>query len=406
MVSNETNVAFVFKKRYSDDQVMDGARRGRPVMSMMKKRDVMEGEKANYTYAVRIGNPQGVSATFADGQSAISGSTGEQFSAVRRDQYGFIRLHGPSLRAARKRGKGAFYDFVTMETDGIIEERGDQHAHAMFGDGNGWLGRRSSASSDTITLTVADHVRNFKLGMTVVADNDIAGGSLRSGDTTVDAIDEDAGTIELASAGAIGSFADNDYLFRIGDPGNQINGFQEFIPLTAPSFGVDSFRGVDRGRHARLLAGVRTNDPGGSLLENCGLTAVKIKQTSAVAGMKKKIAVLNPINFWAICRELNAKVTYDGGGDKATYGFEGFDIATPAGTVRAVSDAHCPTTLNWLLAMDTWYWATLDAWIHVIRDDKNQPFMRVAGADQMELQIRSMGNPVCMMPGANGIWDT
>jgi hypothetical protein len=32
--------------------------------------------------------------------------------------------------------------------------------------------------------------------------------------------------------------------------------------------------------------------------------------------------------------------------------------------------------------------------------------MRVSGADQMELQIRSMHNPVCTMPGANGIWAT
>lgn len=406
MVSNETNVAFVFKKRYSDDQVMDGAMRGHPLTSMIKKRDVMEGEKANYTYAVRISNPQGVSGTFTDAQDKEAGSEGVQFTASRQDTYGLIKLDGPSMRAASKRGKGAFYDLVTLETDGIIEERGDSHSHQLFGDGNATLGRISSISSNLLTLTTADDARNFKLNMTVVADDNIGGGSLRTGSTKVNSVDEDGGKVGLVSVAAITGLAANDYLYRIGDPTTGMNGLQEIIPAATPVLGGATFRGVDRGKHARLLGGVRVNNPGDSLLESAGLCAVKIKQTSTKAGAMDKIAVMNPINFWAVARELNAKVTYDGGGKKATYGFEGFDIATPAGVLRAVSDADCPTAYNWVLSMETWYWATLDEWIHVIRDDKNAPFMRVYNADQIELRIRAMGNPVCVLPGANGIFET
>jgi len=56
------------------------------------------------------------------------------------------------------------------------------------------------------------------------------------------------------------------------------------------------------------------------------------------------------------------------------------------------------------MAMDCWHWKHLKPWIHVIRDDKNAPAMRVADADQIEIRIRSMGNLVCSMPAANGVF--
>ena len=402
-VSSESTVGYIYKRRYSDRQVGDVARRAHPVMSMMRKEDGMTGAAAQWRYAIRYGNPQSVSGTFTSAQDNLANSKGVQMAATRQDSYGIIQLDGPSLRAA-KDNRGAFLDLVTQETDGIIEERGDAHAHQMFSDGHGHLGKRSSISSDTVTLDTADDARNFKIGMTVVADNTEAGSSLRSGSTTVTAIDEDAGTVTLADESLLISFADSDYLFRIGDPATIVDGFAAHIPLTAPVAGSDSFRGVDRGVHTRLLSGSRVDDTSTSILENSGLVAVKIKQSSAVAGQKKKILVLNPINFWAVSRELNAKVEYMGGGKNATAMFEGFDVASPAGILRAVSDAHCPTNRGYILAMDCWYWKHLDPWIHVILDDKGGPALRVYNLDAIEIRIRSMGNVCCSMPAANGVF--
>src|SRR3990167_5143944 len=400
--SNETNLAYIYKRRYSDDQVSDASMRDQTVLKMIEKRDGFTGVNDKYTYAVRYGNPQGISGTFASAQDNNSSSKGKQFEAVRRDGYGIVQITGPAMRAA-KDDRGAFLDVVTQEPDGTLEELGDALSHQLWGDGNGYLGRRASISTNTVTLG-AGEARNFKVGMTVVADNDIAGGSLRSGNTTVDKVNEDDDKNKPASAAGITSFADNDYLFRIGDPGTIIDGFESHIPLTAPVSGT-LFRGVERTDHLRILAGIRVDDTTTTIVENAGLCAVRIRETSSTAGNKKKILALSPVNFWAVSRELNAKVTYDGGGVKATAMFEGFDIASPAGVLRAVSDPHCPPNRGRLLALDTWYWKTLDPWVHVIRDDKGGPALRVYNADAIEIRMRHMGNLCCTLPGANAVFN-
>ena len=401
-ISNQTNVAYIYKVRYSDRKVGDVSARAHPVMGMMAKEGGMNGLTAKYTYAVRYGNPQGISGSLANAQTAVNTSKGVQFEATRRDCYGVIKLDGPSLCSARGKS-GAFLDLVTQETDGILDERKDALAHQLFGDGHGHLGRRSSASTNVITLTTTGTARNFKLGMTVVADDTETGASLRSGNTTVAGVDEDSNTVTLTSAAGITTFSDDDWMFRLGDPETIVDGLQSHLPLTAPSSG-ESWRGEDRSVHTRLLAGSRVDDTSTSIVENAGLVAVKIKETSAIAGAKDKILVLSPVNFWAVSRELNAKITYTGGGANAKAMFEGFDIASPGGVLRAVSDPHCASNRGYVMAMSCWYWKHLEPWIHVIRDDNNAPAMRVSDADQIEIRVRAMGNIVCTMPAANGVF--
>ena len=399
--STQTTVAYIYKRKYADGQVGDLAMRDHVIAKMMAKQGGMSGAASTaWNYAIRYGNPQGVSGTFATAQSSASGSKGVQMVAARKKKYCIVTLDGEALSAAED-NRGAFLDLVTQETDGVIEEHGDSLAFELFRNGTGSRGVRGSISSNTVTLVTADDARNFKVGMTVVADDGTGDGStLRSGSTTVTGVDEDAGTVTLASAAAITSFANGDHLFRAGDPGTCIEGFAAHLPLTAPVLSSDSFRGVDRGADPRRLAGARHNDTSVSAEENIGLVAVKIKQI----GKKANIAALNPIRFWEAARRLNAKVTYDGGGVKATYGFEGFDVATPAGTLRVISEADCPTNRGYVLNLGTWYWKHLKPWTHFIRDDGGGVTLRMASEDSIEARGRSMGNPCCTEPGANGVF--
>lgn len=400
--STLSSVAYIYKTKYHGQKPADLAMRDHPLTTMIKKEGGMTGLASGYTYAVRYGNPQGISGTFATAQSSASGSSGVQFVAPRRKKFGIITLDGESLMAARDNA-GAFLDLVTQETDGILEEHGDDLSWQLYGDGNPTRGRRSSESSDVTTLTVADDARNFKVGMTVGASPNADGTSARSGTTAILSVDEDSGTIGLDTS-AITSYADNDYLFRAGDTvATTVQGLQAIIPLTAPTSG-DSFRGVDRSAHVRLLAGSRVNDTAATIEENAGLVAVKIAQASKRALRGKGVVMLNPINFWQVCRRLNAKVEYDGGGVKATYGFEGFDIATPAGTLRCISDPDCPTNRGFVLSLSSWCWKTLGDWVHLVQDDKKGPMLRVYNEDSIEARTRSMGNPLCFAPGDNGVF--
>ncbi len=387
--------AFIYKRMYSDDQVGEQVLRDHTLSELVTKKTGLGGE--DFRYIVRYGNPQGVSGDFATAQSGAASSKGIQFACEPALKYGVITIDGPSM--ARARGKEqAFFDLVTMETDGILEELGDSLAFDLFRNGTGVRGRRSSASTNVITLTVPDDARNFKVGMTVIADDTATGLSPRVGSTTVAGVDEDAGTVTLTSAAAITSFADSDYLFRAGDPGTCADGLALHFPLTAPTSG-DSFRGADRSVDPRRLAGVRVNDTATSIEENAGLVAVKIKQ----GGKKADTVIWNPINFWQVARRLNAKVEFQGAGGKADYGFEFIAIHTPAGTLKAYADADCPVDRGWVGKLSALHLRHIDPYPHIIRDD-GRPNLRQTSSDGLEARARCMSNSIVTEPGSWGVY--
>lgn len=395
------NVSFIFKKLYMGGQPGDLAMRDHPLFRKIRKEDGFTGQSsATFSYPIRYGNPQAVSGTFADAQTAANTSSnsysrGVQMSAVRKRKYGVIVMDGEALASSRD-DKGAFLRLVTMETDGVLEEMGDTLAFDLYRDGDGMRGRRSSEASDVITLTIIDDARNFKVGMVVVADDTLAGSSLRVGSTYVKEIDEDKGTVKLNSVAAITSFANNDYLFRIGDPGTCMEGLASHFPKTAPTSG-DSFRGVDRSVDTRRLAGVRVDDTANSIEENAGLVAVRISQV----GKKADSLYLNPIKFWEVCRRLNAKVEYDTGGGSADYGFEYFMVHSPAGTLRAYSDPDTPTNRGYVLNMSTLFLKHLDGLPHII-SDAGSPTIAEYNSDSVEARARAWVNLICTEPGSNG----
>jgi hypothetical protein len=365
-------------------------------MAMMAKEGGFNG--LTFHYPVRYGNPQGISGTFADAQTAAETSKGEQYSMSRALKYGVINIDGPSMAAAEG-NDGAFLDLITQETDGVIEEMADNLAFDLYRAGNGIRGRRSSASTNVITLTVGDDVRNFKVGMTVGASANADGSSARTGTTKIASFDQSGGTVTLVSAAAITSFADNDYLFRLGDPGACMDGLADIYPLTAPVYLTDSFRGVDRGIAVELLSGVRVDDTATAIEENAGLVGVKINQN----GKRADCLYLNPINYWQVIRRLNAKVEYDDGGGTANYGFEYFKIHTPAGSLKCYSDPDCPTNRGYVLNKKSNYIKTLKAFTHVITDD-GRPSLRQTSSDGIEARIRSMSNFVGNDTAANGVF--
>jgi hypothetical protein len=290
---------------------------------------------------------------------------------------------------------GAFMELVSKETDFKLKEMGDSLAFDLFRSGNGMRGRRASASTNIITLTNADDVRNFKVGMTVIADDTVTGASPRTGSTTVAGIDEDAGTITLTSAAALDSFADNDYLFRKGDPGTCMDGFEVLTPLTAPT-PSESFRGIDRTVDVRGLSGSRINATSDLIEENFGLGAVKVHQR----GKKLKEGVLNPLNFWTVAKRMNAKVEFQSAGGQADYGFESLMIHTPGGSLRIYSDPDCPTDRGRAWDPSTHYIKHLEEVPHIIRDD-GRPSMREASADGVEIRGRSWTNYIQTDPASH-----
>lgn len=394
--SDLSTVAFIYKKNYSTVQVRDLTTRDHVFYAMVPHDDIFIG--ASYDYVIRSGNPQGISGTFANAQANASSSKGLQFSGTRKNKFGIITMDGEAIAASRG-NKGAFYDLVTMETDNLLIEMGDRLAFDFYRDTFGIRGQRKSISSNTVTMSDTDTVRNFKEGMTVGASPNSNGSSPRSGTTTVTAIDEDSGTITLANAASIGSFADNDFLFADGDVGTCCEGLEVLTPLAAPTAG-DSFRGKDRSANVRRYAGSRINDTGTPIEENLGLCAVHIAQVGKAHMVD--CAFVNPINFWVVARRLNAKVEYETGGDSADYGFQYIMIHTPAGSMKLYSDPDCRTDRGRLYKTGTMRLVTMDGYPHIIQQD-GLASLRSATANSIEARAWASGNLVQDDPAAQGV---
>jgi hypothetical protein len=395
--SSVAQTAYIFKIYYAG-QVGDVAMRSHPTLDRMPKSSKAAGHAGSFkgttfNYSIKYGNSQGVSGTFATAQSNASTTKGVQFAASRFVKYGNIVIDGVSLLASQD--DGAFLDLVTLETDGVIAEHIDREAFDLFRTSTGIRGRRASASSNIITMTVADDARNFKIGMTVGASPNADGSSPRTGTTTVAGVSLIAGTVTLTSAAAISSFADNDYMFNAGDIDTCMEGMGSCTPLTAPGTS-DSFRGgVNRSVYTELLSGSRLASAVSSnqtIEENFGQLGVFISTT----GGKANEGVLNPINFWQVVRRGNARVEFQSAGGNMTYGFETATISTPAGTIKLFSDPDCPLSEGRLWNMDSHYLRCLGPggnsdFVHIINDDGNYN-LRATNADQVETRTRSIKN--------------
>jgi hypothetical protein len=393
-VSISTDVQYIFKDRYTDDAVSRDVAKDHPLFADITRKSGFNGK--GQFYSIKTAEAQGVGKTLAVGQAAISTTQGEQPYVTRVTQYGVIRLIGEDMKAAPN--DGAFYDYVTEQTDSIMEEVGNDLALELYGDATGMRGRVSSINGQVLTLSNAEDVRKFSIGMTIVGDNNATGASPNAGSTTVTAIDEDTGTVTLAAGGvAAANIIANDYLFRYGDGGACVQGLGVCTPLTAPTNG-DSFRTIDRSVNVRKLAGVRLTGSG-AIEEDIGLLAVKCKQSVRRAFDR---FYLNPINFHTVVQRTGSKIVYTEGGGDATVGFESIIVATEGGTVRLVSDPDCPTNLGYGVRMSEHFIWHLDEFPHIVRDD-GRPSMKVYNADSIEIRIRAWWNYVQKMPGAFGV---
>jgi hypothetical protein len=394
--SNLTTAAHIYKIKYSDKQVEEVAMREHPTFSKIAKEGGFTG--VSHNYAIDYAFPQGVAGTLAAAQAGVSDGAGVQLTMLRKPKFGVITLNGEAMAACAD--NGAFYDLLTKRTDRVLAEMGDRFAFDLFRSGNGMRGRVSAVDSNRLTLTDANDVRNFKKGMTIVTDTDITGATPAVGTTFVTAIDPANAYVYVDDVTDItGTIQVNDYIFAYGDPGTCMEGFEVLTPLTAPVFGTDSHRGIDRGADVEGLAGVRIDDTSAGIVQNLGLMAVRAN----MRGKKLKMGVLNPLNFWTVSQLLGAKVQYDGGGGTAEVGFEYIVVNTPGISMKVYSDPDCPTNRSRAFDPEAHCLKHLKELPHIIRDGTGQPSMRSATEDGIEIRGRGWVNYKQTDTAAHGV---
>ncbi len=394
--STLATAAHIFQIKYSDKQVEEVAMREHPTFKRIAKEGGFTG--LTHNYAIDYAFPQGVSGVIGDAIDGATDGAGVQLAMYRRPKFGVISLNGEAMAACAN--KGAFYDLLTKRTDRILQEMGDSFAFDLFRSGNGMRGRVSAISSNRLTLSNANDVRNFKKGMTIVTDTDITGATPAAGSTYVTAIDPANAYVYVNDVTAItGTIQINDYIFRKGDPGTCMEGFEVLTPLTAPVLGADSHRGIDRGADVEGLAGVRIDDTSASIVTNLGLMAVRAN----MRGKKLREGVLNPLNFWTVSQLLGAKVQYDGGGGTAEVGFEFIVVNTPGVSMKVYSDPDCPIDRSRAWDPTAHNLKHLGELPHIVRDGDLKPAMREATADGIQIRGRGWVNYMQTDTAAHGV---
>lgn len=396
-----TSFAPVLKTYYPPDKIEKMIYQDRPMLAMLPKDEGFYGDSSKET--TMYGNPQNISATFADAQGQSATSKYAAFIVTRAKKYGFGFVDNETIKASQN-DKGAFLRALTEEMDNSIEGVAQALAIDAARDGSGALGQRASASTNVITLSNPEDARNFEVGMTVEASATKSGGSLRTGSTTVAAVDSVAGTITLTSAAAISSFADNDYLYREGDYDACLSGFQAWIPYdNRASLLAASYFSVTRSSNPTRLGGV-ASDLSALPIEQAVSRAVTLVEAE---GGRPDYGFMNFEDFEDLRNALGSKVYYNEVTTSASQtkygsiGFSGIRIHGSNGIVTVLADRTIPPGRFFLMTSRSWKLRSLGPLIDVF-DTDSLPFLRQASADGVEIRLTSYGNLVCRGPAYNG----
>jgi hypothetical protein len=401
MALDLTTFGPALKTLYPGDKIEKLIYADRPILAMIPKDEGFFGDSSKET--LMYGNPQNISATFATAQGLNSNSEYKAFLLTRVKKYGFGFVDNETIKASSN-DKGAFLKALSEEMDNAISGVGQAIAVDLARDGSGALAQRASASTNVITLSSPEDARNFEVGMSVSAAAAKSSGGLRTGSTTVAAVDSILGTITLTSAAAITSFADDDYLFRTGDRNSCIAGIQDWLPYDDRATELAaSYFGVVRSANPTRLGGVAT-DLSALPIEQAVSRAVTLVEAE---GGSPDYCFLNYEDFEDLRNALGSKVQYveavtSGSQTKyGTIGFSGIGIHGSKGKVTVLADRTVVPGRCYMLTTKCWKLRSLGPLMDVF-DTDGLPFLRQASADGVEIRITSYANLVCRAPGWNG----
>ena len=166
--------------------------------------------------------------------------------------YGTVRVTHPVIQASRN-DRGSFIRAIGSEMDGIRRDLRNDVNRQLFGDGSGVLAANTAVDDGSGVLTVsAGH--KLKIGMVIEAFTEKTGGSQNDGDMTVSAVNTSGTAVSVT--GASTNIADNDYLFRKGNRGNEMMGL---LGIVDDGTYASTLQGIVRGTYPEWNSTVLSN---------------------------------------------------------------------------------------------------------------------------------------------------
>ncbi len=390
-----TSFDAALKQHYTNDRIENMVYSDNPLLALLPKYEQFGGK--NLPIDVIHGNPQGRSATFATAQANKTASKIVAFTLTRNSDYSLASISNEVIEAS-KGNANAFMEAATTEIDGAINAAVRSLAIALYGSGSGKIGRVTTGSTGTsITLTEANDVTNFEVGMEIVFSTADGGGAVKSGSVTVTGINRDTGvlTVDAQSAIASGSgTATNDYIFVQGDYDSKLKGLAAWLPSSAP--GATAFFGVDRSVDASRLGGIRYDGSSEPIEEALIGAAARV----AREGGKPTHCFMNYSKFAELEKALGSKVQYVDLKASADIGFRGIMINGPRGPIKVIPDQNCPSGVAYMLQLDVWKLYSLGKAPKIL-DSDGLKMLRESSADAVEVRVGYYAQLGCRAPGFN-----
>lgn len=394
-----TNNAAVLQRWYKEGRVHDMTYRISPLLGILPKREDFFGEAMGFAI-IGEGPVGGRSATFSNALSNKSAGKEKQFLLTRQKDYCIVSIDREAIKATNG-NKGAFFKLAQRKIDQAHKVLVDNMGFMLYNNGGGARAQVGSTSTTTLTLLDTRDIHNFAVGQYLDSSTtDGTSGAADGGSIQVTGINRSAGTLTAGSnwTGA-GNFADNDYIFVVGDFGNAISGLDSWLPATAPT-GGDSHFGVDRSEDTDRYAGIRVD--GSSLsIEEALITAEA--ELVGVAGADPGVVMMNPVDVKNLKIELGARIVYDFMQPRNSKGKMSYRTIVLQGSrmeLRVVADMYCPKGVAYMLQPETWEFATLGA-APDICEALGHDFQWEASEDALQMRFGWFGNLGCYAPGYN-----
>lgn len=407
MTVSPTNLAAMahFTKRLYIDKngVENVANHSHPLWDMIDHstyEDTWVGD-GNAGWSVAWGRNQAVGADYTTVSGNVDNNKGDRFNfEERKFAYGFARFTGEAIKATRS-DAGSVEKAVKDGQNETIQTMKDRLALFLYGDGSGVIGRRSSLSSNTITLETADDAKNFQKGQWLAFSATQTGGSVKAGQCQVTRVlyGRTTSTVTVDDISQISGHANDDYIYNSSDYDAVPQGLEAWIPVDDPS-SSDDFNGVNRSSDNLRLAGHRLDGTGyGSVKEVAQDLGVLMGRLSASRG--EKAGFLHPIKWGELEKDLGTKAVRDPS-NKATFGYRFIEQSSTCGDIRWYPDPDCPYNRMRITEPSDIFVLSLGRVPHVM-DDDGLVLRKVATADAWQTEWRFMGQFGVRRPVKHGV---
>lgn len=421
--ANSSNQLAALKELYVDDKdyMKNVVYSKNPWLAMVPKNESPDGFAGKYIpVPLEYGNPAGRSHTFANAQNQQTASDVVSYFVYAIQDYQLVTITN-LLMEQTKSNAGAFVDEASRTLDNGFRNISNNMAFELFYGGTASRGQISaagvsySAPNLTLTLSNAQQVVQFEVGMTLQASSTDGGAAAQNTPGTIDAIqitsvNRGTGVIvgTVVQGAPQSSWAANYYLQVLGDIGIGgsstiagmlgLSGLAAWVPVSDPP-SSDNFWGVNRSADPTRLAGLRFNAASQSISE--GLTNALAYGNREGAAFD--LIIMDFVSYSTLVNELGAKVQYvQLEHDEVEVAFEAIHFHSAYGKIPVLADRSCQPQTAWCLTRDSWKLRTLGKAPHILTYGmEGLEGLRVGNADALEIRIAYYGNLICSAPGYN-----